>query len=161
MDQQSLESSDYALWVWIIRAYRSILTARGKELRKCKISLSQNAVLDKIKSSGNYAKPSDIARGMFREPQTLDTIIRILLEKGLVETARDSKRKNVVRISLTDEGERVYEQSLVSKSLQHIMSTLTIEKRRHLQALLEEIVENAVSYAASQKQGFEADFTEE
>ena len=146
MDQPKSLYPDYALWILILRAYHAINHMRAKELRKHDLSVAQNGVLDIILSLDNYAKPIDISRRMFREPQTMTTIINILLEKGLIKTAKDPKRKNIVRISLTAKGEKVHEQTLMIESLHQIMSSLTDEKRRCLQECLKEIVENAKKY---------------
>ena len=146
MEPKASEYSDYALWVLLIQAYRSANYTRAKELRKCQLSLTQAGVLEIVKSLDNYAKPIDIARRMFREPQTMTTIIDIMLKKGLIKTTKDVNRKNIVRISLTEKGENAYEESLVTESVHQIMSSLTDEKRQQLRKCLEEIVENAKIY---------------
>ena len=84
--------------------------------------------------------PAEIARWMLREPQTITSIINRMVKKGLIRKTRDARRKNVIRLSLTEKGEKAYELSIKRESFHRIMSTLTEGKRQMLHEILVDLL---------------------
>ncbi len=149
------------LWILLIQAYNSINQSRRKELRKYKLSSEQAALLSATKSFNNYAKPIDIARRIYREPQTISTTIDVMSKKGLIKITQDSNRKNIVRITLTPKGEQVYQKVLLMKSINQIMSVLTEEKCQQLQEILMELVDSARKNNLTKQESWITDLNEE
>jgi DNA-binding MarR family transcriptional regulator len=58
---------------------------------------------------------------------------------GLVVKAKDLERKNMVRIAMTEKGERAYRESMKRKSSQKLLSALSETERQELRSYLERV----------------------
>ena len=145
MNNFKVEDRDYDLWLLFARTHYHIKRARSKELSQYALSPEQAGILYYIHSCGNNAISLDISRWMLREPQTITSIIDRMVKKGLIKKARDKERKNVIRLSLTDKGEQVFESSNRRESFHQIMSILSEEKRDALRSILNELIDSAKS----------------
>jgi DNA-binding MarR family transcriptional regulator len=143
MNDFKVEDRDYDLWLLLTRTHYHIKNARTRELRRYALSPEQAGTLYYIHASGNYAMPLDISRWMLREPQTISSIIERMVKKGLINKTHDKDRKNVIRLSLTEKGEKAYEYSMKRESFHRIMSNLTEEKRQILREILKDMLEAA------------------
>jgi len=143
MNIPKTEDRDYELWLLFARAHYWIKRARTNELRQYALSPEQAGVLFFIHSSNNNAMPAEIARWMLREPQTITSIIDRMVKKGLVKKNRDSQRRNVIRLSLTEKGEKAYELSIRREAFHKVMSELTEGKRQILHEILLDLLKVA------------------
>jgi DNA-binding MarR family transcriptional regulator len=66
--------------------------------------------------------------------------------KGLVKRAKDLEKKNLVRIALTEKGQRVYAQSTKRESIHQIMSFMSEEKCEQMSECLGELRDKALEY---------------
>jgi MarR family transcriptional regulator, organic hydroperoxide resistance regulator len=140
MDTVKIEDRDYDLWLLITRTHYNVKKARTHELRKYDLSPEQAGVLFYIHNSGNNAMPLEISRWMLREPQTITSIIDRMVKKGLIQKARDTRRRNVVRLSLSEKGEKAYNDSIKRESFHRIMGVLNEEKRELLGEILKDLL---------------------
>jgi DNA-binding MarR family transcriptional regulator len=143
MEEFKMEDRDYELWLLLARTHYRVRQSRTHELRKYGLSPEQAGVLFFVYSSGNNAMPTQISRWMLREPQTITSIIDRMVRKGLINRVQDSKRRNVVRLSLTANGIQAYEQSMKREAFHEIMGSLSEGKRQILHEILIDIINAA------------------
>jgi MarR family transcriptional regulator, organic hydroperoxide resistance regulator len=127
------DDKDYNLWWLITRTYRLINKARTKEVfQTYRLTGAESAALFAIKLIGNDATPSRISRFLLRTPHSIGSLLERMAKEGFVKRVKDMKRKNLVRVTLTEKGNQVYEQAANRQSIHKIMSVLTDEERRLL-----------------------------
>ncbi|HIE17917.1 MAG TPA: MarR family transcriptional regulator [Dehalococcoidia bacterium] len=127
----------YNLWVLLHHVSDIIFNARQTELMRYGIPGMQGEVLFAIKAIGNPATPAQISRLMFRRPHSVSGILIRMEKAGLVKRSKDLEKKNLVRVTLTEKGERAYRQVLKGRAVQRIVSSLSESERRRLRSLLE------------------------
>jgi DNA-binding MarR family transcriptional regulator len=135
-----IEDRDYDLWLLLARTHYRVKQARTNELRNYGISPEQAGILFYVQNNKDNAKPSDLARWMLREPQTITSNINGMVKKGLIKKTQDKIRKNVVRLSLTEKGEKAYVQSIKRDSFHRILAVLTEEQRQALLNTLHDLL---------------------
>ena len=128
------------------KARQLIVRARQKELISYHLSPRQAVILTFIKSLGDKAYLSEIARHTERNINTLSIQMTRLVDDGLVKKIRDTPKSNKVRFELTKKGLNVYQNIKEIKSAKVIMSALSEEERRQLISLLERIINKAQKY---------------
>ena len=131
--------ADHDLWMLLTRTRYAIYRAREKELQRYGVSPEQVGVLFIVQMLGNRATPSEIARLIIRQPHTVSALIDRMAEKGLVKKMHDLDRKNLVRVSLTEKGQKVYEISTKRGPIHRIMSSLNSDERAEFQKTLEKL----------------------
>jgi len=134
-----LSDSAYRLWVLLSQVDNTIFKAREKELRQIGISPEQAAALFIIQVLDNKGTPAEISRWLLRRPHTVSGLLSRMEKKGLLRKTKDLKRGNLVRVSLTEKGQQVYNQSSQLKSVHDIMSSLSEERRQQLISYLLEL----------------------
>jgi DNA-binding MarR family transcriptional regulator len=135
----SYSDADYDLWVLLTHTRYAIYRAREKELQRYAVSPEQVGVLFIVQALGNRATPSEIARFILRQPHTVSALIERMAEKGLVKKMHDLDRKNLVRVSLTEKGQKIYDISTKRGPVHRIMGTLNATERSNLQKTLEKL----------------------
>jgi len=142
---EALESEyDLKLWALLFRAAYAIRRARERELQSIGINWVQSSVLHHIKIGTEPPTPADLARALFRKAHTMSELIKRMEAQGLVKRARDLKRRNVIRVQLTDKGEKAYLQSRHSRVIHEILSSLDNERRNLLFKDLRELFNKSV-----------------
>jgi len=134
----------YALWAMLDSTYYAVLRAREQECRDEGILFTQCAVLARIKLAGEDASPAEIARRMSRERHSISQIIDRMEKAGLVRKLPHPRRKNGVKIEITDAGEQVYRIARQRKVFNRIISRLPAAKRKRLLNLLGELRQSAI-----------------
>ncbi len=137
MPEVSARDGDYNLWVLLHQVSDIIFNAREAELQKYGLPATQAEVLFVIKAVGDEVTPAQISRMVFRRPHSVSGIIDRMTKAGLVRKTKDLHRKNLVRVTLTEKGQKAYGQALRRKSVQKIMSALSEAERQKLKSLLE------------------------
>lgn len=135
---------DYELWVLLEQACHMALETRERELIRLGISGVQAAVLFAIKAIGDKATPAEISRWTLRESQSTSAILSRMEKAGLVAKVKDLERKNMVRIAMTEKGERAYRESMKRKSSQKLLSPLSEAERQELRSYLERVRNRAL-----------------
>jgi MarR family transcriptional regulator, organic hydroperoxide resistance regulator len=127
---------DQDLWMLLTHARYAIYRSREKELFRLGISPEQAGILFVVQALGNNPTPSDISRFIIRQPHTVSSLIERMTAKGLVKKTHDPERKNLVRVSLTEKGQRIYDLSTGRRSIHRILSVLSGDERARLRELL-------------------------
>ncbi len=135
----SYSDADHDLWMLLTHTRYAIYRSREKELQRFGVSPEQVGVMFIVQALGNRATPSEISRFILRQPHTVSALIERMEEKGFVKKEHDLDKKNLVRVSLTDKGQRVYENSTKRGPIHRIMKVLSDEERTLLRGLLEKL----------------------
>ena len=146
MDQDSNANTDedFDLWTLLGEAKETLEKARGNELKSYGMSSVEARALAVIHGIGNKATAAQMSRHMLRRQNTVAALLTRMKKKGLITRERDKKRKNIWRVSLTQKGENVYQQSLVRASLHEAMSALSETDKQQLSSHLREIRDAAL-----------------
>ena len=130
---------DHELWALLEQACHMALETRERELVRLGITGVQAAVLFAVKAIGDKATPAEISRWTLRESQSTSAVLDRMEKAGLVAKAKDLDRKNMVRIAMTEKGERAYRESMKRKSSQKLLSPLSETERQELRSYLERV----------------------
>ena len=123
----------------LTHARYAIYRSRERELQRYGVSPEQVGVLFILQALENKATPSEISRYIMRQPHTVSALIERMEAKGFVKRTHDLDKKNLVRVSMTDKGRKIYESSTKRGPIHRIMSILSSEERGQLRSLLEKI----------------------
>ena len=127
------EDQNYYLWWLITRTYRLIYKARAEEIyQRYRITGAESAAIFAIKLIGENATPSRISRFLLRTPHSIGSLLERMDREGFVKRVKDMKRKNLVRVTLTEKGNRVYEETARRESIHKILSVLSAEEHQQL-----------------------------
>lgn len=80
----------------------------------------------------------------------MSEILSRMEKQGLVRKAKNLDRKNLVRVELAEKGIGAYNQSSRRESLHRIMSYLSDEERRQLNAILNALRDRALREAGKE-----------
>ena len=111
----------------------------------------QSALLFIVKTLGNHAAPSEISRLMLRQRHATCQLIDRMVKKGLLNKTKDTERKTMKRVSLTNKGEEALQKSLLAgKVVGRIVGALSDKEINcligHLQKLRDgALIEQAVN----------------
>jgi DNA-binding MarR family transcriptional regulator len=95
-------------WENLAATYMILHRARTLELNRVGLTIPQAEVLHLLKTSREPLTPMKLARRMNRQPHTVSALVSRMEDEGLVRTTKDMEKKNWVRVSLTDKGERAW-----------------------------------------------------
>jgi len=127
------------LWILLYKTTHALKRIRERELQDIGTTWIQTAVLDNIVSGKEPPTPSGIARKLFRKTHTISELIRRMEKQGLVKRTRDLKRKNIIRVQITDKGERVLNESTINVEIDKIISALSPQDQESLKQILEKL----------------------
>jgi len=135
----SYSDEDHDLWMLLTHTRYAIYRSREKELQRYGVSPEQVGILFIVQALGNRATPSEISRFILRQPHTVSALIERMEEKGLVKKMHDLDKRNLVRVSMTEKGQKLYEYSTKRGPIHRIMGVLSNEERTQLQVLLQKL----------------------
>jgi MarR family transcriptional regulator for hemolysin len=131
-------------WSTFNQAYWVMIRVAEKELRDLDLTMIQAAVLYWVKTSKAPPTPADLSRLLFRRPHTVSDLLNRMEKQGLVIRTRDSRRKNVSRIVLTDKGEQAFKRQKEVGAIARILSVLTPEESETVMVALEKLRQKAI-----------------
>jgi DNA-binding MarR family transcriptional regulator len=133
------DSEYFYIWTLIRNLSHLLGKVRDRELSQYGITVTQSGILYMIKALGERATPGNIARVLFREPTTISNTLIRMEKEDLVKRVKDSRRRSQVRITLTEKGERAYQDSTLRDSIKRIMSQLPEERCQQIKSCLGDI----------------------
>jgi DNA-binding MarR family transcriptional regulator len=145
MTQPAFLDPDFNLWILLAQTRALLFAAGEQELSRFGISLMQGWTMFTIKAIGERATPAEISRWLGREPHTVSSLLNRMVEMGLVRKEKSLDKKNLVRIQLTQKGEKIYSEGIGMKSIHELLSTLSSDEKMCLKAVLEKLRTNAQS----------------
>jgi DNA-binding MarR family transcriptional regulator len=134
----SMTLSD-GLWQILARTDHAVAKMRQKELHQYGITMNDSIVLFTVLRLKTLASPTNISRQLFWEPHTVSGQLKTMENKGLVRRVQELRRRNLIRVEITEKGLEAYRQSAYRKSTRKAMSVLTKEEQIQLWALLAKI----------------------
>lgn len=139
MKNQLSVDEDYNLWVLLSQTADATVRARQKELDKFDVSVIEVAVLEVIQAAGGAVTPAEISRRVFREPHTVSALLNRMERRLLVTKSQDLDRKNMVRVSVTENGLLAYNRAVGRDSIYRMLSRLSKGERLDLWSCLEKV----------------------
>lgn len=139
----SADDEDQDLWLLLTHARYAVFRAREKELQRYGVSPEQVGLLFVIQALGNRATPAALSRHILRQPHTVSALVDRMARRGLVKKVKDLDRKNLVRVVMTEKGQKTYELSTKRGPIHRIMNTLDTEERKQFRGYLERLLATA------------------
>jgi DNA-binding MarR family transcriptional regulator len=132
------------LWALLDQATTAMSRVADNELSQIGISMMQAAVLLFVKNAKEPVIPAQISRWLFREPHTVSQLLIRMERQGLVKRTKDLERKNQVRITLTEKGEKAFQQQSEMRVIDKILSNLSPKECDKLGACLKQLRDEAI-----------------
>ena len=141
---------DRQLWKLLSETYHTMWRTREKELDAAGISMIQAGVLLLVSTSQDPVTPAVLSRFLYREPHTISGLLTRMEKQGLVKRVKDLKRKNQVRIVLTEKGKKACERQNKAGVTGRVLSTLTPEERTNFTNHLDKLKKAALKELRAQ-----------
>lgn len=136
----------YRLWQMFSNTCYLVNKVRQKELYQRGTSLRYTAIMHAILRLGMNATPIEIARQASRERHSISEQISRMEKEGLVRKIRDLKRKNLVRVELTEKGYALFQETVNRESIEYIMMELTWEEKQEFWSFLVRLRRKTAEY---------------
>lgn len=130
------QDDDFNLVALIQQMGHASFTARGRELRQYGLTNMWAAALYVIYACDNNATPTDISRWLLRELHTITGLLGRMEREGYIRRFTDRKRKNQVRVAMTEKGREAYFKSIKRETYHRIMNSLSGEEREAFRATM-------------------------
>ena len=122
-------TDDEILWENIFTTSVTLQRARELELAQVGLTMAQAGVLYQLKIAKEPMTPMKISRRMHKQPHTISALVTRMEADGLLETAKDLKRKNWVRVSLTKKGQVAFNRQITQKLSRNVTSCLSKKEK--------------------------------
>jgi|GEM_PF-149765 len=143
------ENPLFMAWMLIHQTYNMVLKCEDLVFSKTGLTTQQHAVLIAIKYINAPATPTEIARWVDRNVNSITLIADRMEKDGLVKRARDLKDRRTLRLVMTEKGEEALDRSTVAGwgLIQEVLAVLSEDEMRTLVNLLERVRQKAFDYA--------------
>lgn len=145
MDNKVYFDKYFKLWWLFIETAFFASKARNKELSKYNITMEQAGILFCVKMLGDNVTSAELGRQRGRERNTISESLSTMVRKGLVKKEGDLRKKNQLRIILTDKGREILEKFDKHLTIQHVFSSLSEDELLLMQKVLFKVHEKALS----------------
>jgi MarR family transcriptional regulator, organic hydroperoxide resistance regulator len=137
------EDEDQDLWLLLTHTRYAVFRAREKELQRYGVSPEQVGLLFVVQALGNKATPAALSRHILRQPHTVSALVDRMARRGLVKKVKDLDRRNLVRVVMTEKGQKTYELSTKRGPIHRIMGSLDDTERGEFRSYLERLLTKA------------------
>jgi DNA-binding MarR family transcriptional regulator len=143
---------DYEIELYILLGQTRdlIRKAREKDLAGSGITATQAAVITAINEIGGATNSEQISKRIMRERHTVHELLGRMEKAGLVEKLNVYKRKNRVKVVLSDKGHKAIDLINERKSIRKIMNSLSEEQSHQLETYLKILYSAALREIESQ-----------
>jgi DNA-binding MarR family transcriptional regulator len=131
--------------VLLAHTAEAIFKVRQRELHQYGMTMEKTALLFIVDFSNNQAKPSDLARWIFREPNAVTGLLNRMEKEGLVRRVKDLDKKNFVRVEMTPKGRQYYLKAVKTESVRKVLSSLSKEQSEQLDVTLQTLWKAALA----------------
>ncbi len=130
-------------WLLLHHTYNSIMKCSEEKFSKVDMLPQQYLVLRAIRYINGTVTPTVVANFLDRKPHSISLIVDRMEKGGLVKRVKDLEDRRVVRLIITPEGNKRYEQvdEPANELPKEILSVLTQEELSTLTKLLEKVRE--------------------
>lgn len=137
----------WELFTLLLQASDAVTRARQSELREVGATMMQLALLFIVKFIKGTATPAEISRWLFRKRHTVSALLKHMEKQGLVARTKDLPKKGMIRVSVTEEGEKLFRQAIAKReAVPEIMSCLSQEERANFSAYLRRVRDEALGH---------------
>lgn len=123
----------------LMRTRRAMYKVGEKRLMDCNLSPEQFGVLRYLYSY-KKATIADVTWLLLREPHTMLGLINRMEQKGMITKKQDSKRRNLIEIELTKEGEKLIDCAMAMWPSTVLFEDLNEEEQSQLRTILLKIL---------------------
>jgi len=144
----NIEDPIQGAWSLLQLTTDSTVKCAESAFSKVKLTPQQFSVLAAIRNIGDPVLPTDVAKWLDRNTNTITLIIDRMEKDSLVERIRDLKDRRALRLVVTPKGQKLYDQAVKpSRELpKAILSVLTEEELKSLIQILEKIRQKTFEY---------------
>jgi MarR family transcriptional regulator, organic hydroperoxide resistance regulator len=139
----STDDQDQDLWLLLTHTRYAMFRSREKELQRYGVSPEQVGLLFVVQALGNKATPAALSRHIIRQPHTVSALVDRMARRGLVKKVKDLDRKNLVRVVMTEKGQKTYELSTKRGPIHRILNSLSEDEKKVFKELLERLLTKA------------------
>jgi DNA-binding MarR family transcriptional regulator len=132
MNSASQAISDHQLLVLLFQTRDLMLSLKRKELRKFGSTVEEATMLIHISKLGDKATPTELSRQLLRKHHSITGILLRMEKKGLIKRNKDLKRKNMIRVSMTEKGEAVYQNAKKEDVLDRLVDILSDKQKQDM-----------------------------
>ncbi len=153
MEPQGRDSQPLAtkLWVLVNLLQKLLGKAREGELRKYGLSLPQYGILNAVEALGPSPTVAEVSRWTLCSPNSISTIVQRMVAKGMLVKSQDTKRKNLVRLSLTPKGRRSLTEARKGEAIARTFGILSEKQQKQVEKLLAAAVGSALDVQATKR----------
>lgn len=144
MKQRKRRDMDFITWVYLARTKDAIFKVRMKEMHKYNLSPTQISILNVLMALGDNVMPAEIARWTLREPHSISNLLQRMERNGFVRRTKDLHRRNLLRVTVTEKGQKAIEDSTGMECFQRVLSSLSIEELEKLRQTLVKLWDSAL-----------------
>lgn len=128
-------------WLLLHQTYNLVSKCEDIVFSKHGITTEQHAVLMAIKYIEDPVRPTEVARWLDRNPNSISLIIDRMIKINLVKRTRDLPDRRSVRLEITGHGQKILDKASVSgwELTREILSELSDEELQTLTNLLERV----------------------
>ena len=126
-------NGDYTVWTLLQQTAYAMERAWEEELREYGLNSAAEArVLLMVAEAQDPITPAKLSRGLLREPHTISGLLNRMETRGLITKEKNLERANLVRVTLTPEGNAAYAKVKELKTISKILSRLPENTRASL-----------------------------
>jgi len=136
------------VWLLLHQTYNMVLKCEDQVFGKHGLTTEQHAVLLAIKYIDDPVTPTEVARWLDRNTNSVSLIVERMVKAGLVRRIRDLRDRRSVRLVINSSGKDILDRATVAgwELVQEILSRLSEEDMRALIRLLETVREEAFEH---------------
>ncbi len=136
MNSDSQSISAHQLIVLLFQTRDLMLSLKRKELRKFGLTFEEAAVLIQINKLGDKTTPTELSRQLLRKHHSITGLLLRMEKKGLIKRNKDLKRKNMIRVSMTEKGEALHQEAKTEDILNKMMDLLSDKQKQDMAGCL-------------------------
>ena len=141
------------VWRLLHQVRDVMIRLRDREVRHLGITSMQGGVLWVVKSlqkTGKAATPAEISRWLFRQPPTIQALLKRMEKLGLVTCTDSASGRRQTLVELTDRGRQTYLAYMRKReAIPRVIGALSLEERQLLKSSLAKLRQKAGEELAS------------
>lgn len=140
--------TNFSMWLLIGKTSHTILSVWQKELAKYPIPVRQLHVLRTIDTLGPNATLANVAKEVDRELHVISKQTISMERDGLIRRIKNKPKSTLLTLELTEKGIDIVNSTVESQSIDKILSSLTGDEYKQLEATLNKLINVAEEYEA-------------
>jgi DNA-binding MarR family transcriptional regulator len=118
------------LYLLFTVALHAVFRYQGKKIFGRGLTQQQAQVLLVAQALSHKCTSAEIARVLIRQPHTISAITSRMQKKGLINKVQDTRRRNCVKLIVTEKGENAVAKAQIEDPLHRVLGVLTQEERQ-------------------------------